>query len=119
MVEEVTGWLDGNLLATTQPFQAFVDVFQKHGDENDARELQVRKANAELCLKAQRLFGDSIDWICGHADKAKNGASAEVARFGMSLAADSSQDSATTSASGGKQTDLISWLVSKFQSGLQ
>jgi hypothetical protein len=116
MVEEVTGWLDGNLLATTQPFQAFVDVFQKHGDENDARELQVRKADAELCLKAQRLFGD---WICGRADKVKSGASAEAARLGMSLAADSSQDSAATSASAGKQTDLISWLVSKFQSGLQ
>jgi hypothetical protein len=116
MVEEVTGWLDGNLLATTQPFQAFVDVFQKHGDENDARELQVRKADAELCLKAQRLFGD---WICGRADKAKNGASAEAARLGMSLAADSSQDSATTSGSAGKQTDLITWLIAKIRSGLQ
>jgi hypothetical protein len=116
MVEEVTGWLDGNLLATTQPFQAFVDVFQKHGDDNDATELRVRKADAELCLKAQRLFGD---WICGRAGQVRSGASAEAARLGMSLAADSSQDSATTSASTGKQTDLISWLFSKFQSGLQ
>jgi hypothetical protein len=119
MVEEVTGWLDGNLLATTQPFQAFVDVFQKHGDDVDATELRVRKADAELCLKAQRLFGDWIDWICGRADQAKSGASAEAAKFGISLAADSSQDSATTSASADKQTEPIAWLIAKIRSGLQ
>jgi hypothetical protein len=60
-VEEVMSWLDGNHLVTTQPFSAFVDVFQKHGEVNDARELRIAKASAELCLKAHRVFGN---WIC-------------------------------------------------------
>jgi hypothetical protein len=60
-VEEVMAWLSGNALATTQPFAAFVEVFQKHGEDNDAKALRIAKANVELCLKAQRVFGD---WIC-------------------------------------------------------
>jgi hypothetical protein len=60
-VEEVMSWLNRNSLATTQPFAAFVEVFQKHGENNDAKALRIAKANLELCLKAQRVFGD---WIC-------------------------------------------------------
>ncbi len=61
-VEEVMGWLSGNSLATTQPFAAFVDVFQKHGEDNDAKALRIAKADAELCLKARRIMGE---WVCG------------------------------------------------------
>jgi hypothetical protein len=61
-VAEVMGWLNGNSLATTQPFAAFVDVFQKHGEDNDAKALRIAKADAELCLKARRIIGQ---WVCG------------------------------------------------------
>jgi len=68
-VEEVMSWLDSNHLITTQPFAAFVDVFQKHGEIKDARELRIGKASAELCLRAQRIFGAWIwTWICGYAE---------------------------------------------------
>jgi hypothetical protein len=72
-VEEVMGWLNGNLLATTQPFQAFVDVFQKHGEDNDAKALRIAKADAELCLRARRLFGEGI---CGRTSEAGTNSSA-------------------------------------------
>jgi hypothetical protein len=65
LVGEVMTWLGGNSLATTQPFAAFVDVFQKHGEDTDAKALRIAKANTELCLKAQRIFGSFADWICG------------------------------------------------------
>jgi hypothetical protein len=80
--EEVTGWLDRNLLATTQPFEAFVDVFQKLGKDDEAKELRVHKAAAELCLKARRLFGEGAlfsDAICGRRSEAQTSASAAKA----------------------------------------
>jgi hypothetical protein len=66
LVDEVMSWLQGNSLLTTQPFAAFVEVFQKHGDDKDAKELRIAKASAELCLKAQRVFGSYIDRICAN-----------------------------------------------------
>lgn len=63
-VEEVMSWLNRNSLATTQPFAAFVEVFQKHGEDNDAKALRIAKANIELCLKVHRVFGALGDWIC-------------------------------------------------------
>jgi hypothetical protein len=69
-VEEVMGWLSDNSLATTQPFAAFVDVFQKHGEDNDAKSLRIAKADAELCLKARRILGE---WICGKRLESKAG----------------------------------------------
>lgn len=127
-VAEVTGWLDGNLLATTQPFQAFVDVFQKHGDDTSAKELRIRKADAELCLKARQLFGE---WICGHAGEARRpgeggSGAAAAAKLGSSMAADSSQSAAAPSApahnetgSSGWLSDTVGWLVAKFRSGIE
>jgi hypothetical protein len=61
-VEEVMSWLEGNSLITTQPFAAFVEVFEKHGEGKDAKKLRVAKADAELCLKTQHIFGNLI---CG------------------------------------------------------
>jgi hypothetical protein len=69
-VEEVMGWLSGNSLATTQPFAAFVDVFQKHGEDNDAKALRIAKADAELCLKARRIIGK---WLCGKRSETDTG----------------------------------------------
>jgi hypothetical protein len=69
-VEEVMGWLSENSLATTQPFAAFVDVFQKHGEDNDAKALRIAKADAELCLRARRVMGE---WICGKRKEAGPG----------------------------------------------
>jgi hypothetical protein len=63
-VEEVMSWLNRNSLATTQPFAAFVEVFQKHGEDNDAKALRIAKADIELCLKVQRVFGALGNWIC-------------------------------------------------------
>jgi hypothetical protein len=63
-VEEVMSWLNRNSLETTQPFAAFVEVFQKHGENNDAKALRIAKADIELCLKVQRVFGVLGDWIC-------------------------------------------------------
>jgi hypothetical protein len=60
-VKEVMSWLDSNSLATTQPFTAFVDVFQRDGRDSDAKDLRIAKASTELCVKARRVFGD---WIC-------------------------------------------------------
>jgi hypothetical protein len=99
-VEEVMGWLDGNLLATTQPFQAFVDVFQKHGEDNDARALRVAKADAELCLRARRVFGKGI---CGRHNEPE---------IGTSAATDSSETSATTPAA--TKVDQASWWTEMF-----
>jgi hypothetical protein len=96
-VEEVMGWLNGNLLATTQPFEAFVDVFQKHGEDNDAKALRIAKADVELCLKARRLFGEGI---CGRRREAGTSTSA---------APSSSDTSATSLAATKKQADPASW----------
>jgi hypothetical protein len=63
-VKEVMSWLDSNSLVTTQPFAAFVDVFQRDGRDSDAKDLRIAKASTELCVKARRVFGN---WICGQA----------------------------------------------------
>lgn len=55
-VEEIMPWLNANTAQTTQPFSAFVDVFQKNGEISAARALQIRKADAELSSKIARLF---------------------------------------------------------------
>lgn len=104
-VEEVMGWLNGNLLATTQPFQAFVDVFQKHGEEDDARALRVAKADAQLCLKARRVFGKGI---CGRQSEAETGISPTTVSSGTSAATNGSETSDTTSAAT-KKVDKASW----------
>jgi hypothetical protein len=80
LVEEVMPWLSGNSLATTQPFAAFVDVFQKHGEDNDAKALRSAKANAELCLKAQRIFGGFADWVCGSRKESATGSQSSASR---------------------------------------
>jgi hypothetical protein len=72
-VHEVMDWLSENSLATTQPFAAFVDVFQKHGEDNDAKALRIAKADAELCLKAQRIFGRFVHWVCGNRKESAAG----------------------------------------------
>lgn len=56
LVDQVMSWLNANTAETTQPFSAFVDAFQKNGEISAARELQIKKANAELGSKATRLF---------------------------------------------------------------
>jgi hypothetical protein len=61
---DVTSWLNANSLATTQPYAAFIDVFQKNGADNEARDLRGLKASAELCLKRRHLFGDCLSWGC-------------------------------------------------------
>ena len=55
-VDEVMLWLNTNLARTTQPFAAFVDVFQKNGEDSAARQLRITKANAELRRSRERLF---------------------------------------------------------------
>jgi hypothetical protein len=85
-VEEVMGWLGGNSLATTQPFVAFVDVFQKHGEDNDAKALRIAKADTELCLRARRVIGQ---WICGKRKDERPGsvaAAAPLSTVGLSAA---------------------------------
>jgi hypothetical protein len=65
-VREVMSWLDSNSVVTTQPFSAFVDVFQRDGRDSDAKELRIAKASTELCVRARRVFGS---WICGGASE--------------------------------------------------
>jgi hypothetical protein len=55
-VDEVTSWLRRNAVNTTQPFAAFVDVFQKHGDDDAAKQLRISRATTELEAKTSRLF---------------------------------------------------------------
>jgi hypothetical protein len=79
-VEEVMTWLSGNALATTQPFVTFVDVFQKHGEDNDAKALRIAKADAELCLKARHVFGDTLSgWFCSRPASASSSAGEKTA----------------------------------------
>jgi hypothetical protein len=80
LVAEVMAWLSGNSLATTQPFSTFVDVFQKHGEDNDAKSLRIAKANAELCLKTQRIFGGFSDWVCGSRKEPATGSQSNDSR---------------------------------------
>jgi hypothetical protein len=77
-VKEVMFWLDSNSLVTTQPFAAFVDVFQRDGRDGDARDLRIAKASTELCVKARRVFGN---WICGRTSE-DVGAAEELADTG-------------------------------------
>jgi hypothetical protein len=86
LVEEVMTWLGGNSLATTQPFAAFVDVFQKHGEDADAKALRIAKANTELCLKAQRVFGSFSDWICGGRKEPAAGSQSNDSRSSIARA---------------------------------
>jgi hypothetical protein len=87
-VEEVMGWLSANLLATTQPFAAFVDVFQKHGEDNDAKALRIAKADAELCLKARRVIGE---WVCGRRAYSDTGPPSTTASEALAGAPDTAQ----------------------------
>ena len=57
-VKEVMAWLQSNALGTTQPFTAFVEVFQKDGEDNAAKDLRIARASAELWAKARHAFGD-------------------------------------------------------------
>jgi hypothetical protein len=56
-VEDVTRWLsDKNTATTTQPLAAFIDVFQKNGEDDSVKQLRIAKASAELRRTASRMF---------------------------------------------------------------
>jgi hypothetical protein len=63
-VGEVTTWLNRNFVQTTQPFSAFVDAFQKDGEDDAAKTLRIEKATTELCVKARRVFLKAIVPFC-------------------------------------------------------
>jgi hypothetical protein len=55
-VDEVMAWLEMNAVATTQPFAAFVDAFQKAGEDSDAKKLRIARATKELWLRFAKTF---------------------------------------------------------------
>lgn len=105
-VEEVMGWLSGNSLATTQPFAAFVDVFQKHGEDNDAKALRIAKADVELCLKARRIFGE---WICGKRLESEAGSAAATSSKASTGSATTPQVDQPSRWKGSVFRSLIDW----------
>jgi hypothetical protein len=66
-VYEVMQWLNSNCLETTQPFSAFVDAAQKSGNDDDARQLRIKRATKELLLRFGRIFGWSKT-VCERSD---------------------------------------------------
>jgi hypothetical protein len=56
-VNEVMAWLTSNCLDTTQPFAAFVDAAQKSGNDTDAKQFRIARADKELLLRINRAFG--------------------------------------------------------------
>jgi hypothetical protein len=85
-VDEVMTWLNSNSIATTQPFTTFVDVFQRHGEDKDAKQLKIAKASAELCFKAHRVFGDWIFlfyWQCKHFENGQVASQAATTSAGF------------------------------------
>jgi hypothetical protein len=58
-VSEVMSLLTKNDALSTQPFAAFVDVFQKNGDDNKAKQLRIEKADRELLNDWKRITGRS------------------------------------------------------------
>jgi len=55
-VDDVTRWLGESVVRTTQPLAAFIDVFQKNGEDDSAKQLRIAKASAELRRTASRMF---------------------------------------------------------------
>jgi hypothetical protein len=55
-VDDVMSLLKANVTDSTQPFTAFVDVFQKNGDDNIAKQLRIAKADAELRSSRDRII---------------------------------------------------------------
>jgi hypothetical protein len=60
-VDDVMFLLRSNKAESTQPFAAFVDVFQKNGDDDTAKQLRIVKAHTELINNTDRLFGWNIE----------------------------------------------------------
>lgn len=56
-VDDVMSLLKSNAALSTQPFAAFVDVFQKNGDDNKAKQLRIEKADTELLNNTNRIIG--------------------------------------------------------------
>jgi hypothetical protein len=56
-VADVMSLLNSNAGRSTQPFAAFVDVFQKNGEDNKAKQLRIEKADIELLLNTNRVIG--------------------------------------------------------------
>jgi hypothetical protein len=73
-------WLSENKANSTQPFSAFIEVFQKNGEGNAARELQIGKADKELNDKAIQLFALSKD---ANESSPKNVEQARTAQNGI------------------------------------
>jgi hypothetical protein len=72
-VNEVMSWLGSNCLQTTQPFAAFVDAAQKSGNDTDAKQFRIARANKELWLRINRAFGTGATSSCSGAFQAKVG----------------------------------------------
>jgi len=58
-VADIVSLLTKNTANSTQPYEAFGDVFQKNGEDSTAKQLRIEKANTELENSRKRIFGIS------------------------------------------------------------